>query len=141
MGAIVIIYTALCGLKAVIYTDIFQWILLILGLVFIVLPFAYLEIGGLEGIRSSVAPEMLSLTNISWQDMVYWAVTIIPIWFVGMTLYQRIYACKDEKTAKRAWYLAGLFEWPVMAFLGVLLEIGRASWREGVWSWGWGGCL
>lgn len=123
MGAIVIIYTALGGLKAVIYTDIFQWILLILGLVFIGLPFAYMEIGGLEGIRSSVPPEMLSLTNISWQDLVYWAVTIIPIWFVGMTLYQRIYACKDEKTAKRAWYIAGFFEWPVMAFLGVLLGL------------------
>lgn len=123
MGAIVIIYTALGGLKAVIYTDIFQWILLMLGLVFIGLPFAYMEIGGMEGIRSSVPPEMLSLTNISWQDLVYWAVTIIPIWFVGMTLYQRIYACKDEKTAKRAWYLAGLFEWPVMAFLGVLLGL------------------
>jgi len=40
-----------------------------------------------------------------------------------MTLYQRIYACHDEKTAKRAWYLAGVFEWPVMAFLGVLLGL------------------
>ncbi|MEX2455697.1 MAG: hypothetical protein WD381_00215, partial [Balneolaceae bacterium] len=58
-----------------------------------------------------------------WQDVVYWAVTIIPIWFVGMTLYQRIYACRDEKTAKKAWYIAGLFEWPVMAFLGVLLGL------------------
>jgi SSS family solute:Na+ symporter len=40
-----------------------------------------------------------------------------------MTLYQRIYACSDEKTAKRAWYLAGVFEWPIMAFLGVLLGL------------------
>jgi solute:Na+ symporter, SSS family len=39
-----------------------------------------------------------------------------------MTLYQRIYACKDEKTAKKAWYMAGVFEWPVMAFLG------RSAW-------------
>src|SRR5690625_7603088 len=83
MGAIVIIYTALGGLKAVIYTDIFQWILLILGLVFIGLPFAYLVIGGLEGIRSSVATEMLSLTNISYQDMFYWGVAIISQWIFG----------------------------------------------------------
>ncbi|MDZ7690693.1 MAG: hypothetical protein U5K69_06090 [Balneolaceae bacterium] len=40
-----------------------------------------------------------------------------------MTLYQRIYACADEKTAKRAWYLAGLFEWPVMALMGVALGL------------------
>lgn len=123
MGAVAVIYTVMGGLKAVIYTDTIQWTILMVGLIFIGVPFAYMEIGGMEGIRSTVSPEMLSLFNLTWQDIVYWGVTIIPIWFVGMTLYQRIYACKDEKTAKRAWYIAGLFEWPVMAFLGVLLGL------------------
>lgn len=123
MGAVAVIYTVMGGLKAVIYTDTIQWTILMTGLVFIGVPFAYVEAGGMEAIRSTVSPEMLSLLNLTWQDLVYWAVTIIPIWFVGMTLYQRIYACKDEKTAKKAWYLAGLFEWPVMAFLGVLLGL------------------
>lgn len=123
MGAVAVIYTVMGGLKAVIYTDTIQWTILMTGLIFIGVPFAYLEVGGIEAIRATVSPEMLSLLNLSWQDVVYWAVTIIPIWFVGMTLYQRIYACKDEKTAKKAWYLAGLFEWPVMAFLGVLLGL------------------
>ena len=123
MGTVAVVYTVLGGLKAVIYTDTIQWALLMFGLIFIGVPIAYIEIGGIEAIRATVAPEMLSLTNVSWQDIVYWAVTIIPIWFVGMTLYQRIYACSDEKTAKRAWYLAGVFEWPIMAFLGVLLGL------------------
>lgn len=123
MGFVAIIYTVLGGLKAVIYTDTVQWALLMIGLILVGIPISYIEIGGMEAIRSSVGEEMLSLTNLSWQDFVYWGVTIIPIWFVGMTLYQRIYACKDEKTAKRAWYLAGVFEWPVMAFLGVTLGL------------------
>src|SRR6056297_1234333 len=123
MGTVAVVYTVLGGLKAVIYTDTIQWALLMFGLIFIGVPIAYIEIGGIEAIRATVAPEMLSLTNVSWQDIVYWAVTIIPIWFVGMTLYQRIYACGDEKTAKRTWYLAGVFEWPIMAFLGVLLGL------------------
>lgn len=38
-----------------------------------------------------------------------------------MTLYQRIFACKDAKTAKKAWYFAGVLEWPMMAFTGVIL--------------------
>lgn len=123
MGAVAVLYTVLGGLKAVIYTDTVQWTLLMFGLIFVGIPFAYIEIGGMEAIRATVAPEMLSLTNLAWQDVVYWAVTIIPIWFVGMTLYQRMYACHDEKTAKKAWYIAGVFEWPVMAFLGVLLGL------------------
>jgi SSS family solute:Na+ symporter len=136
MGIVAVVYTVLGGLKAVIYTDTVQWALLMIGLVFIGIPFAYLEIGGMEAIRATVSPEMLSLTNVTWQDLVYWAVTIIPIWFVGMTLYQRIYACRDEKTAKRAWYLAGLFEWPVMAFLGVLLGLfARVAADQGMFAY------
>jgi len=136
MGIVAVVYTVLGGLKAVIYTDTVQWALLMIGLVFIGIPFAYVEIGGMEAIRATVSPEMLSLTNVTWQDLVYWAVTIIPIWFVGMTLYQRIYACRDEKTAKRAWYLAGLFEWPVMAFLGVLLGLfARVAADQGMFAY------
>lgn len=136
MGAVAIIYTVLGGLKAVIYTDTVQWILLMSGLIFVGIPIAYIEIGGIEAIRSTVAPEMLTLTNVTWQDLVYWAVTIIPIWFVGMTLYQRIYACHDEKTAKKAWYLAGIFEWPIMAFLGVSLGLfARVAAEQGMFTY------
>ncbi len=123
MGSIAVVYTVMGGLKAVIYTDTIQWAILMIGLVFIGIPVSYNAIGGWEAIQATVDPQLLSMTNLEWQQAVGWAVTIIPIWFVGMTLYQRIYACNDEKTAKRAWYLAGLFEWPVMAFMGVALGL------------------
>jgi SSS family solute:Na+ symporter len=123
IGFIAVIYTAMGGLKAVIYTDTVQWALLLLGLIFIALPLAYYSIGGWEGIQSVVRPEMLRLDNISVIQLVNWAVTIIPIWFVGMTLYQRIYASRSKVEAQKAWYIAGIFEYPFMAFMGVLLGL------------------
>ena len=123
MGAIAVIYTVMGGLKAVIYTDTFQWMILMVGLIAIAIPISFMKIGGIEGIRDTIRPELLSLGYISWQTFLNWSITIIPIWFVGMTLYQRIFCCKDEKTAKRAWYFAGLLEYPVMAFMGVLLGL------------------
>ncbi|CAM3596396.1 sodium:solute symporter family protein [Pontibacter korlensis] len=145
MGIIAVVYTVMGGLKAVIYTDTVQWAILMGGLIFIGIPVSFLAVGGMEklsfsqifnpeylsnqssrsiaAIRTTLPPDFLSLTNITWQQMVNWGITIIPIWFVGMTLYQRIYACRDEKTAKKAWYIAGLFEWPIMAFMGVSLGI------------------
>lgn len=123
MGSVAVIYTVMGGLKAVIYTDTVQWTILMIGLIFIGIPISYNAVGGWEAISQTVDPELLSMTNITWQDVIYWAVTIIPIWFVGMTLYQRIYACNDEETAKKAWYLAGVFEWPIMAFMGVALGL------------------
>lgn len=121
MGVIAVVYTSIGGLKAVIYTDTAQWIILLVGLIFIGIPIAYHTVGGFEAIKSNLAPEYLSLQNISWYQLVNWSVTIIPIWFIGMTLYQRIYACKSEKEAKKAWFIAGVFEWPIMAFMGVIL--------------------
>ena len=123
MGIIAVGYTVLGGLKAVIYTDTIQWIILMSGLIFIGIPFAYESIGGIEAIRETLDPGFLSLKEISWQQLVNWMFTIIPIWFIGMTLYQRIYAAKDQKTAQKGWLIAGLFEYPVMAFMGVLLGL------------------
>ncbi len=123
MGAIAVIYTVIGGLKAVIYTDTVQWAILMIGLIFIGIPVGYSAIGGISALRASLGPEFLTLTHISPVQLINWFITIVPIWFVGMTLYQRIYAARDEQTAKRAWFKAGLFEYPVMAFMGVLLGL------------------
>jgi len=123
MGTVAVGYTVLGGLKAVIYTDTLQWMILLAGLIFLGIPFAYHETGGWQALQNSVSSEMISLTNVSWVTLVNWGITILPIWFVGMTLYQRIYASKSVKQAKKAWYIAGLFEWPIMAFMGVILGL------------------
>ena len=102
MGIIAVVYTGIGGMKAVIYTDTIQWIILMSGLVFIGIPISYYAIGGIDTIKATLGPEFLSMGNVHWQQLVNWGITIIPIWFVGMTLYQRIYASKSEKQAKKA---------------------------------------
>jgi SSS family solute:Na+ symporter len=135
MGAIAVVYTGIGGLKAVIYTDTIQWIILMSGLILIGIPISYVAIGGVDAIRTTIGHEFLELTNVNWQDLVNWAVTIIPIWFVGMTLYQRIYASRSEKQAKKAWFIAGWFEWPLMAFMGVTLGMfSRVALEKGMFA-------
>ncbi len=121
IGTIVIIYTVLGGIKAVIYTDTIQWIILLSGLIFLAIPFSIIKSGGWAQIRNSLPPEYFTLSNVSFIQLLNWAVTIIPIWFIAMTLYQRIYAVKSEKEAKKAFLVAGILEYPVMAFMGVIL--------------------
>ncbi len=135
MGIIAVAYTSLGGLKAVVYTDTIQWIILMIGLIFVGIPVGFTAVGGMEGLRSSLPPEMFSLGNITPGKLGSWAVTIIPIWFIGMTLYQRIYASRSEKDAKKAWFLAGIFEYPIMAFMGVLLGMfARAAADQGMFT-------
>lgn len=125
LGILVVVYTCLGGLKAVIYTDTIQWTVLLIGLLFVAVPWSYIELRKVAGdeVFQVLEPGFLSLTSITWTTFFNWMLTIIPIWFVAMTLYQRIYACRDEKQAQKAWYIAGLLEWPVMAFAGVLMGL------------------
>lgn len=135
MGVIAVVYTVLGGIKAVIYTDTVQWIILLAGLIFIGIPLGYFAIGGWSAIEETLGSSFVSLNNVGWVDLVNWFVTIIPIWFVGMTLYQRIYACRNEEVAKKAWKIAGLFEWPIMAFMGVVLGLfARVAFEQGMFE-------
>lgn len=121
MGIIIVSYTVLGGIKAVIYTDFIQWLVLLAGLGLLAIPLALRAIGGFGPLRDALPAEFFSLTNISAVTFINWMITIVPIWLVGMTLYQRMFACKGVKEARKAWYIAGLFEYPAMAFVGVFL--------------------
>ncbi|MCG8476174.1 MAG: sodium:solute symporter family protein [Cytophagales bacterium] len=135
MGVIAVVYTVIGGMKAVIYTDTIQWTILMVGLIFIGIPIAFIEIGGWSSITQYMPDNFLSLSNLKAIHFFNWLITIVPIWFVGMTLYQRIYACKDEKTAVKAWRIAGLFEWPIMAFMGVVLGLfARVAFEQGMFA-------
>ena len=136
MGVIAVTYTVMGGLKAVIYTDTFQWIVLMSGLIFIGIPLGYISIGGMPAIKETLSSDFLAMNNVAWQTILNWAVTIIPIWFVGMTLYQRIYSTRTVKEAQRAWYIAGIFEWPLMAFMGVILGLfARVGFENGMFGY------
>ena len=135
MGAIVVVYTVLGGLKAVIYTDTVQWVILMVGLIFVGIPVSYSAVGGIDVIRQHLPYQFFSLGNVTWKQLLNWALSIIPIWFIGMTLYQRMYASRDERSAKRAWFIAGVFEYPIMAFIGVVLGmLARVAFETNMFS-------
>ncbi len=123
MSVVIVVYTALGGLQAVVYTDTIQWGILFVGLIFLGLPLGYSAVGGWSGLQAALPPEYFSLGNVTGLQIVTWIVTIVPIWFVAMTLYQRIHASRDAATARRAWFVAGLLEYPAMAFIGAILGI------------------
>ena len=131
IAAVILLYTVLGGIKAVIYTDTIQWIVLLFGLMFLGFPFAYYKLGGWEAISKALPASHFSLSNVSAITLVNWGFTILPIWFIAMTLYQRVYASPDVKEAKRAFLIAGVFEYPFMAFVGVGLGmLGRVAFPE-----------
>ncbi len=126
-GAIILAYTALGGLKAVIYTDVFQMVVLLIGIVFIAVPIGLWQVGGWSGIVAhfSADPATASLVDwgaITWKRLLGWFFSIFPVWFISIAAMQRIVAARDEKTARRAFFLTGVpIEWPLFAIGSTLV--------------------
>lgn len=128
-GAIILAYTALGGLKAVIYTDVFQMVVLLVGIVFLAVPIGLWQVGGWSGIVAHFAadPETAHLTDfaaVGWRQLVGWFFSIFPVWFISIAAMQRIVAARDEKTARRAFLLTGVpIEWPLFAIGSTLIGL------------------
>jgi SSS family solute:Na+ symporter len=126
-GTVILAYTVMGGLKAVIYTDVFQMVILLLGVVFLLVPIGLYEIGGWNAMAEKLAasPEtayMMNWDNVSWKEMLGWVFAVLPIWFISIAALQRIIAARDEKTARRAFLLTGIpIEWPLFAIGSTLV--------------------
>ena len=120
-GGIILAYTALGGLKAVIYTDVFQMFVLVIGVLFIAVPIGLVEVGGVGALvehfeRSPETASLVDWTAVGWKQLLNWFFAIFPVWFISIAAMQRIVAARDVATAQRAFFLTGVpIEWPLFA--------------------------
>ena len=126
-GAVILAYTAMGGLKAVIFTDVFQMVVLLVGVVFVLVPIGLYRVGGIDGIVAhfSASPEtsrLVDWTAAGFPEILGWFLSIFPVWFISIAGFQRIIAARDEKTARRAFLLTGVpLEWPLFAIGSTLV--------------------
>ena len=110
-----------------IYTDVFQMVILLIGIVFLLVPIGLYELGGWNAMAARLAanPEtenMLRWDAVSWKEALGWVFAVLPIWFISIAALQRIIAAKDEPTARRAFLLTGIpIEWPLFAIGSTLV--------------------
>lgn len=114
----VITYTLLAGMISVAYLDIFNGLIMIGG-IFLALPFLIHHVGGMEYIVANVTPRSHPiLGNMSLvQAMGYFVPTFLLALGNG-NMYQRFFSAKNENEAKKSvigWILG-------VIFLGVTLQ-------------------
>jgi len=134
------IYTVLGGFRAVVYTEVAQTVLLLLGSFFITF-FGLRMLGGWGELQATVASNReafalwrpLSDPQFPWLGIVI-ASPIIGIWYwcTDQYIVQRTLAAKDLKNARRATIWGAFLKvWPVMIFL-IPGMIGWALYHKGL---------
>lgn len=110
-GAVIVLYTMLGGLWAVLMTDVMQFIVLNLAvLITVILILA--RLGGLEGFAERVPQGFFALTNddYGWWFIAAW--TVIHFFMIGAewAFVQRFISVPTPRDARRsAWLFGGLY--------------------------------
>lgn len=123
------IYTVFGGLKAVIYTDMIQMIIMIFGPI-IATIIGLDKLGGVDVLKTSVGPEFFSLwrgmsdPEFPWTGILFGA-PILGVWYwcTDQFIVQRVLSAKNISHARKATIFGGLLkQLPLFIFVipGVL---------------------
>ncbi|KAJ7384422.1 hypothetical protein OS493_021834 [Desmophyllum pertusum] len=110
-GIVCTFYTSLGGLKAVIWTDVFQSVIMVAGLITVVIV-GSIEVGGFDQVWQinkkynrlnffDFNPDP-KVRNTFWTLTLGGAFTAMPVWTVSQTAVQRFLAIRSFKDARRA---------------------------------------
>ncbi|MBT65261.1 MAG: Na+:solute symporter [Puniceicoccaceae bacterium] len=107
-GGIVVIYTMAGGLWAVLMTDVLQFIVLNLAVIFIV-PLAFGQVGGVSGFLERAPQGFFALTSDKYTIFFLVGWVLIHFFMIGAewAFAQRFICVSSEKDAKKSCYLFG----------------------------------
>lgn len=120
---VIIALTTMGGLKAVTVTDGFQIILVIIGVI-AVTAVALVNIGGFSGLNAALASMESSLPqdyNVfmngdKFKSLMWMILPGFMYTMIGQDIYQRLFACKDHKTAVKTCFCSAV----LIAFIAAL---------------------
>jgi solute:Na+ symporter, SSS family len=118
---IVILYTTFGGMRAVVATDIVQFVILAVGMP-LVLIFGISYVGGIDALIAAIPADRIQIPGAHYQWL--GLIALILVFMFGETLVppyvQRLCIGKTAATAARGTLLSGLFSIPFFAITGLI---------------------
>ncbi|WP_156855272.1 hypothetical protein [Oceanobacillus sp. AG] len=105
-GAVVVIYTLLGGMWAVTMTDVMQFWVMTIGLILILLPFSFFQLGGIEGLTTKISSDHLNLSNMGWDRVFSYALLYFFGMMIGQDVWQRAFTGKSKVVVKNGTIIA-----------------------------------
>ncbi|MFK8331335.1 sodium:solute symporter [Pseudomonas sp. BJa5] len=108
-GGVVVVYSTIGGMWSLTLTDIVQFVIKTVGLMFILLPICLYRVGGWDQLVAKLPEASFNLTTIGWDTIItYFLIYFFGI-LIGQDIWQRVFTARDEKVAKRAGTTAGIY--------------------------------
>ncbi|MFG0632739.1 sodium:solute symporter [Pseudomonas urmiensis] len=108
-GGVVVVYSTIGGMWSLTLTDIVQFVIKTVGLMFILLPVCLYKVGGWDQLVAQLPAASFSWTTIGWDTIItYFLIYFFGI-LIGQDIWQRVFTARDEKVCQRAGTTAGIY--------------------------------
>ncbi len=108
-SAVMIGYSVLGGMWALTVTDIVQFVIKTVGILFVLLPAAIWRAGGLSAMQHALPSGFLSLTYIGWHKIA----SFVTLYFLGILIgqdgWQRVFTARSVPVARTGGVLVGIY--------------------------------
>ena len=108
-GGIVVLYSVVGGMWSITLTDILQFLIMTVGIFFILLPLAVSRAGGLSGMREELPASYFDLTAIGWQTIFTYFLLFFFGIMIGQDIWQRVFTARDDGVARWGTLAAGVY--------------------------------
>lgn len=108
-GGVVVVYSAIGGMWSLTLTDIVQFLIKTVGLMFILLPICLYQAGGWSGLAEKLPASSFDFTTIGMSTIItYFLIYFFGI-LIGQDIWQRVFTARSIKVAKYAGSAAGVY--------------------------------
>ncbi|MFB9908396.1 sodium:solute symporter [Allokutzneria oryzae] len=108
-GGIVVLYSVLGGMWSITLTDMVQFVVKTIGILFVLLPIAVGRAGGFDGLYAALPAEYFSLWHIGAETILTYVLVYFFGLLIGQDIWQRVFTARDDKVATVGGTFSGLY--------------------------------
>jgi SSS family solute:Na+ symporter len=104
---VVILYTILGGFRGIVMNDVLQTIAMNVG-IYVMVPIAAAAVSAAGGFEAKLPSEHLDPASYGIDKIIGTYVVVLPVLFSSQDIWQRVFAARDLKTARRSVIASGI---------------------------------
>jgi SSS family solute:Na+ symporter len=108
-GGAVLLYSVAGGMWAISFTDIIQFVVMTVGIFFLLLPLSISAAGGLEAMRSELPGSYFDLSAIGGQTILAYFLAFFLGIMIGQETWQRVFTARSGSVARWGGLLTGVY--------------------------------
>lgn len=108
-GGIVVAYSVAGGMWSITLTDFLQFLIMTVGIFFVLLPLSIAAAGGFSGMQESLPASYFDLTAIGWQTIFTYFLLFFFGLMIGQDIWQRVFTARSAEIARWGSVTAGVY--------------------------------